>query len=84
MEPEEPVNQFPRRKISLVVPFFNEEESVDFFAAELSKLLNSIREIDWEVVCVNDGSRDATFDKLGALSQADRRFFIVDLARNFG
>ena len=84
MEPEEPVNQFPRRKISLVVPFYNEEESVDFFSAELSKLLNSIREIDWEVVCVNDGSRDATFDKLGALSQTDRRFFIVDLARNFG
>jgi polyisoprenyl-phosphate glycosyltransferase len=84
MEPEEPVNQFPRRKISLVVPFYNEEEGVDFFYAQLSKLLNSIQGIDWEVVCVNDGSRDSTFDKLCALSTMDHRFFVVDLARNFG
>jgi polyisoprenyl-phosphate glycosyltransferase len=84
MEPEEPVYPLVQRKVSLVVPFYNEEDSVDFFYSQLSKLLNSILDIDWEVVCINDGSRDSTFDKLCALSEIDHRFIIVDLARNFG
>src|SRR3981081_1845387 len=84
MESEKLGVQLVARKISLVVPFYNEEDTVDPFYARLSTLLNSIVDVEWEVVCVNDGSRDSTFERLCKLPEADSRFFVIDLARNFG
>jgi polyisoprenyl-phosphate glycosyltransferase len=72
------------RLLSLVVPFFNEEEMIDtFFAATLPalELLSGLR---FEIVCVNDGSRDNTLQKLLAMSAADSRIRVIDLTRNFG
>jgi glycosyltransferase involved in cell wall biosynthesis len=84
MEIEKPISQHIGRKISLVVPFYNEEAAIDSFYRRLSTLLNTDIGVSWEIVCVNDGSRDSTFRRLCALSETDARFVVVDLARNFG
>jgi polyisoprenyl-phosphate glycosyltransferase len=70
--------------LSLVVPFFNEEEMISqFFDATLPvlELLNGLR---FEIVCVNDGSRDNTLRRLLAMSENDHRIRVIDLTRNFG
>jgi len=73
-----------RNLISLVVPFYNEGEAVDPFFAEIVPVLEGIEGIRFEIVCVNDGSKDATLDKLIAASTKDARVRVVDLTRNFG
>jgi len=70
--------------ISLVVPFYNEEEVIDRFFVEIRAVLESIPSSDFEIVCVNDGSRDQTLNKLLGYSSADARIKVIDLSRNFG
>ncbi len=69
--------------LSLVVPVFNEEETIDLFLATVVPLLER-DDIRFEIVFVNDGSRDDTFAHLFDRSRADRRIRIVNLSRNFG
>lgn len=52
--------------------------------ASLTAVMALIPEMDFEVVCVDDGSRDNTLKELIALNQLDRRFVVVELSRNFG
>lgn len=70
--------------ISLVVPFYNEGEAVDRFFAGVIPVLESIGDIRFEIVCVNDGSEDGTLDRLVAFSVRDPRVRVIDLTRNFG
>ena len=70
--------------ISLVVPFYNEGESVDLFAQEILSALSSIPDTEWEIVCVDDGSRDDTLQRLIMLASQDSRFRVIELSRNFG
>ncbi len=70
--------------ISLVVPFYNEAEAIPHFCATLLPALAAIPETDWEIVCVDDGSRDTTLLQLVALAQADPRFRVIEFSRNFG
>ncbi|MDP5240145.1 glycosyltransferase family 2 protein [Uliginosibacterium sp. 31-16] len=72
-----------RRRISLVIPFYNEEPNVDNTLAAIDGVVDSQR-YDWELVAVNDGSRDATLAKLHAASPANFELIVVDLSRNFG
>jgi dolichol-phosphate mannosyltransferase len=70
-------------KISLVIPCFNEEEVLP----ELFRRVTAAAEKwtgDWEVICVDDGSRDQTWPILAAQYQRDARWHAVSLARNFG
>lgn len=71
-------------KISLVVPFFNESEVILDFQEAVSRLMDDLHDYDFEVVCVDDGSRDDTLTKLIALAESDGRFSIIELSRNFG
>ena len=74
-----------RGLLSIVVPLFNEEGNVDEL---IGKICRTIESIGWpgsyEIVCVNDGSTDATLEKLRALMPAVPQLVIVDLSRNFG
>lgn len=72
------------RRISIVAPFYNEGESVTHFHDAMCSVLNRLREFEAEVVCVDDGSRDDTLARLIALAEADHRFSVVELSRNFG
>jgi glycosyltransferase involved in cell wall biosynthesis len=69
--------------LSIVVPVFNEEEAVPLFISSITPFLDRCTP-DWEVVFVNDGSRDATWSVIQAAAAADPRVRGVSFARNFG
>ena len=70
--------------LSLIVPLYNEEETVGFFAASVRPVLEAIPDMQWEIICVDDGSRDATLPRLLELAAAEPRIRVVELSRNFG
>lgn len=69
--------------LSIVMPFYNEEEIFDLLRPELTEFLDA-SPYACEVVAVNDGSSDGTIEKLVEWSQADPRIKVLNLSRNFG
>jgi polyisoprenyl-phosphate glycosyltransferase len=69
--------------LSIVAPAFNEASNLAAFVATIVPVLESIGET-FEIVFVNDGSRDDTFGMLAAAASQDARIKVVSLARNFG
>jgi glycosyltransferase involved in cell wall biosynthesis len=69
--------------ISVVVPAYNEEESIPEFDKRISAVLDSMT-VAAEVIYVNDGSTDNTLTVLREIRTKDARVGIVDLSRNFG
>jgi len=69
--------------VSVVVPIFNEEELISKFHEAVANALNQTGE-DWEVVYVNDGSKDASLGLLRELQSFDPGVVVVDLSRNWG
>lgn len=70
--------------ITIVAPFFNEGAGVDDFYRALLPVMSDLQPLEFEVVCVDDGSSDDTLPRLIELSQRDGRFVVVELSRNFG
>jgi polyisoprenyl-phosphate glycosyltransferase len=73
-----------RLKVSIIVPFYNEGEGVDYFYEVLCLIFSRVSEIDFEVVCVDDGSCDNTLKKLISVAEKDSRFHVIEFSRNFG
>jgi len=69
--------------ISIVVPAYNEERNLDVLYARLREQLESLR-IHWELIVVDDGSADGTWNAITRLSEGDPRVRGVRLSRNFG
>jgi polyisoprenyl-phosphate glycosyltransferase len=69
--------------ISVVVPIFNEEETLRMLCRRIVAQLNSTRE-KWELILVNDGSTDRCTQLLADLRAEDERIKILELSRNFG
>lgn len=72
-----------RPVLSVVVPAYNEQEVLPSFHARLAPVMEAIG-LPWEVVYVNDGSRDRTLTIMEGLKAADPRVALVNLSRNFG
>ena len=72
------------KKISVLVPCYNEEKSLPLLYPELLKLMDSDLPYEWELMFVNDGSVDNTLSVLRQLHERDHRVNYVDLSRNFG
>jgi glycosyltransferase involved in cell wall biosynthesis len=70
-------------RLSVVVPVLNEEENVEELCARISSALAS-GDLDHEIIFVDDGSTDATVDRLRRLQEADPRIRVVKLRRNYG
>jgi glycosyltransferase involved in cell wall biosynthesis len=70
-------------KISVVVPLYNEEENIDALFQRLLAVLEALN-TSYEVVCVNDGSRDNTLKNLVEYHQRYPQIKVVNLSRNFG
>lgn len=73
-----------RKKVSVLIPCYNEEASLPLLYAELVKLMDTANEYDWELLFVNDGSKDRTMEIIKRLRESDSRVSYVDLSRNFG
>ena len=69
--------------LSIVVPMYNEEESMETFFKRTQRALQTVTQ-SYEIVCVNDGSRDRTLAQLRAYAELDARIRVVNLSRNFG
>lgn len=73
------------KKISIVVPCYNEEESLPLFYEEVNKITEKMKKkTDFEFVFVNDGSRDKTLEILRNLAKRDDRVRYISFSRNFG
>ncbi len=71
-------------KITILIPCFNEGKSLPLLYPELKTLMDGQSGYEWEVLFVNDGSKDNTLNLLKALRAADERISYIDLSRNFG
>ena len=69
-------------RVSVIVPVFNEGACVLEFHTRLARAMKSLG--SWEVIYVNDGSRDDSLTRLEALRRRDQHLAILNLSRNFG
>ena len=69
--------------ISIIIPCHNESENLSALYTRISTVMEQIGE-PWEMVCINDGSKDDTLAQLLALHREDPRVVVIDLSRNFG
>ena len=72
------------KKISIIIPAYNEEESLPYLYEILEKLMGEMQNYEFEVLFVNDGSRDKTMQIIKEFRQKDERISYVDFSRNFG
>jgi glycosyltransferase involved in cell wall biosynthesis len=74
-----------KKLLSIIVPIFNEEESVDELWRRLYKLqINMAKEVDFEVIFINDGSQDKSLELLRAHSELHTNVKVISFSRNFG
>lgn len=71
----------PMKTISLIIPFYNEEDIVQAFFLRIFSIVNEFKQYEFEFVCVDDGSDDNTFANLTKVK--DKRIKIIQLSRNF-
>lgn len=69
--------------LSIVTPFFNEEESVNVYFTEILNVLKTL-ECNYEIICIDDGSTDGTSSKLHAFAKRNNNIRIIKFSRNFG
>ncbi|WP_287805194.1 glycosyltransferase family 2 protein [Diaphorobacter sp.] len=73
-----------KKLISIVVPAYNEEQVLSLFYTRINQVIGSLTQYDWEIVFVNDGSKDRTQQLIQEIQESDSRIASVDLSRNFG
>lgn len=71
-------------KVSIVVPMYNEQESLGILYQELNRVTDTIKDYEFEYLFVNDGSKDNTLQEIQKLAAADERVHYVSFSRNFG
>lgn len=72
------------KKISILIPAYNEQDVLHILYERLHKLMESNSHYEWEILFVNDGSTDATIGILHQLHLKDQRIQYIDLSRNYG
>lgn len=70
--------------ISIIVPCYNEQESLAYFYDEIVSVMNKMEEYSFEIIGVSDGSKDNTQQILKEISQRDNRVKYIVFSRNFG
>ena len=72
------------KKISVIIPMYYEEEVAKECYNRMTDVLKKIEGYDYELICVNDGSKDKTLPILEELAQKDNKLKVISFARNFG
>lgn len=73
-----------KKKISIVVPCYNEQEVLPMFYEELNKVMKKLGNVELELILVNDGSKDNTLKEFKELASKDERVRYISFSRNFG
>ena len=72
------------KKVTVLIPCYNEEASLFALYEALQKLMTENSNYQWEILMVNDGSKDNTINIIKELREKDSRICYIDLSRNFG
>lgn len=72
------------KKITLLIPAYNESDNIGRLTDRFSELTETLKDYDWEILFVNDGSTDSTLEKMHDARRADPRVNVLNLSRNFG
>ena len=72
------------KKITIIVPSYNEEEALPYLYERLNTMMNNLNQYEFEVLFVNDGSKDKTLELIKEMRNKDNRISYVNLSRNFG
>lgn len=75
--------QKKKKKISLIIPCYNEQEALPIFYKETTKVLRKMP-VDYELLVVDDGSNDSTFRWIESTAKKDKKVKYISLSRNFG
>lgn len=73
-----------KKCVSLIIPCYNEQESLPYFYSAVVDVANSLAEYQFEIIFINDGSNDGTLHNLRELAKEDNRVVYLSLSRNFG
>lgn len=73
-----------KKLISILIPCYNEAQSLPILIPKLDDIANNLKQYDWEFLCVNDGSKDNTLEVLREMRQIYNRVNYIDLSRNYG
>jgi len=71
------------KKLSVVIPAYNEEKNISFLISELVKTLSQTK-YDFELILVDDGSRDNTLNEIKVQAEIHHNVFYIELSKNFG
>ncbi|MGN1311301.1 MAG: glycosyltransferase family 2 protein [Clostridia bacterium] len=72
------------KKITIIVPSYNEEEALPYLYERLNSMMNNLNQYEFEVLFVNDGSKDNTLELIKEMRNKDSRISYVNFSRNFG
>ena len=72
------------KKISIIIPTFNEEEAMPILYQKLTEVINAMVDYEFEILFINDGSKDKTLELIKEYREKDERICYVDFSRNFG
>lgn len=72
------------KKISIIIPAYNEEESLPYLKERLDSLMTEMNKYEFEILFINDGSTDNTLELIKNYRNYDNRYCYVDFSRNFG
>ena len=72
------------KKISIIIPAYNEEDSLPILYDRIKKLMDNMSSYEFEILFVNDGSKDKTIQIIKEIREKDNRICYVDFSRNFG
>ncbi len=71
------------KKISIIIPCYNEEQAIPYFYKEITKIAKNMK-TDFEYIFVNDGSKDKTLDVIKKIAKKDKKVKYIHFSRNFG
>ena len=77
-------NKKSKKLISIITPFFNDEEVVEDFHDSLSEIINKLPDYAFEMICIDDGSSDQTLSELLKKAEKNEIYHLIELSRNFG
>lgn len=72
-----------KQSLALLVPMYNEEKSIPLFFPAIKYVMSNI-DVDYKIICVDDGSNDQTLSMLRAEAASDKKVKVIALSRNFG